>query len=78
MSSKEKVIQYHISRLKDKNPEVLLKTIQELAQFGKDAADALPLLESLFWNSEDVSVKKAAQYAGRVILQQIGGNQEAS
>lgn len=76
MSSKEKVIQYHISRLKDKNPEVLVKTIQELAQFGKDAADALPLLESLFWTSEDVGVKKAAQLAGRTILQQIGGNRE--
>lgn len=76
MSSKEKVIQYHISRLKDKNPEVLVKTIQELAQFGKDAADALPLLESIFWTSQEPSVKKAAQHAARVILEQPGNNQE--
>lgn len=76
MSSKEKIIQYHISRLKDKNPEVLVKTIQELAQFGKDAADALPLLESIFWTSQESSVKKAAQSAARVILEQQKNNQE--
>ena len=70
-SSEEKVIQYHISRLKDKNPEVLLKTIKALVEYGEKAKDALPLLEELFKNSGDPDVKKAAQQAGRVIFLKV-------
>lgn len=70
MSSEDKVIQFHISRLRDKNPEVLLKTIQELVQFGAKAKPALPALRELFLSSDNLDVKKAAQQAGRVIFAQ--------
>ena len=60
-SSQQKVVQFHISRLKDKNPEVLLRTIQELAAFGADAAEALPILEQVYRNHDDPQIKRAAQ-----------------
>jgi hypothetical protein len=70
-SSQDKVISFHISRLKDKRSDVLLKTIEQLVTFGADAQDALPLLEDLFKTSEDIDVRKAAQDAGRSIYLQV-------
>ncbi len=69
-SSQDKVIRFHISRLKDKNSDVLLKTIEQLLTFGADAEEALPLLEELFKTNEDIEVRKAAQDAGRFIYLQ--------
>ncbi len=75
-SSEDKVIQFYISRLKDKDVAVLLKTISALVEFGAKAKDALPVLEEVFKNHKDVEVKKAAQEAGRriyMLVKQEGG-----
>lgn len=66
-SSQDKILEFHISRLKDKNPEVVKKTIKELVLMEDRAAAALPALEELFRTAEDPEVKKAAQQAGFVI-----------
>lgn len=64
VSSQQKVVQFHISRLKDKSADVVLRTIEELVKFGADAKDALPVLEQVYRTNEDPTVKKAAQLAG--------------
>lgn len=63
-SSLEKVLAFHISRLKDKRPDVRLKSITELQAMGADAQPALAALEECFKESEEEDVKKAAQQAG--------------
>ncbi len=70
-TSKDKVLQFHISRLKDRNQEVVLRTIEELIKFGAAAEEALPALEQLFRTSEDPLVKKAVQVAGKEIHQKV-------
>lgn len=66
MSVNKKLLAYHIGRLKDKNPEVRLKSIQELEQLGDP--EALNVLREVFENDTDVEVRKAAQEAGRAIF----------
>ena len=61
-----RVVDYHIGRLKDKSPDVRLKSINELKLIG-DAA-ALEPLEQLFHTDSDPEVRKAAQIAGRDIF----------
>jgi len=68
----KKLVAYHISRLKDKNPDVRLKSIQELAQLGD--TDALAALEQLFKSDGDKDVRKAAQEAGLTIYNANKGN----
>jgi hypothetical protein len=63
MSATERMIAYHMARLKDKNPEVRIKSIQELALL--EATDAYSLLKDLYDNDPDTTVRKAAQEAGR-------------
>lgn len=75
-SSQEKMVQFHISRLKDKNIDVLLRTIEALAQFGADAAEALPVLEQVYRNHENPEVRKAAQKAGYRIYSQTKDDDE--
>jgi hypothetical protein len=77
-SSQDKVISFHISRLKDKNTDVLLKTIEQLITFGADAKDALPLLEELYKSNEDPDVQKAAQHAGLYIYKQMQTEKKVS
>jgi HEAT repeat protein len=60
------LIEYHILRLKDKNPEVRLKTIQELRLLGDPVA--MPPLEEVFRTDPEPEVRKAAQEAGREIF----------
>lgn len=61
------LVDYHISRLKDKNPVVRIKAAQELALLGDPAAlDALALL---FRTDTDSSVRRAAQEAGRILFE---------
>jgi HEAT repeat protein len=62
----KKVIEYHISRLQDKNPAARLKAIKELELIG--AHEALEPLKALFQNDPDNEVRKAAQAAGRAIF----------
>ncbi len=56
------LVEYHIARLKDKNPAVRAASARELALLGDPAA--LPALEELFRNEEDPTVKAVAQRAG--------------
>ena len=59
------LLEYHIMRLKDKNPEVRLKSINELRLLSDPAA--MEPLEQLFRSDPDPEVRKAAQAAGREI-----------
>lgn len=65
-SVNKRIVSYHIGRLQDKNPEVRLKSINELAQLGD--TDALQALQEVFENDPDMDVRKAAQEAGRSIF----------
>jgi HEAT repeat protein len=60
------MVAYHISRLKDKNSAVRLKSINELALLGDP--DALEALQEVYQNDTDSEVRKAAQEAGRAIF----------
>jgi len=62
----KKMVQYHINRLKDKNPDVRLKSISELRLLGD--ADALEALQEVFQTDDNSEVRKAAQEAGRAIF----------
>ncbi len=61
-----RVIDYHIGRLKDKNPDIRLKSINELKLIGDPAA--LEPLEQIYRNDPDPEVRKAAQAAGLEIF----------
>lgn len=66
MSAIERMIAYHLERLKDKNPEVRLKSIEELVSL--EAAQALTVLEEIYRSDPVDDVRKAAQKAGRAIF----------
>ena len=55
-----------MARLKDKSADIRLKSIKELEML--EATEALDALQNLFHNDPDVSVRKAAQQAGRAIF----------
>lgn len=63
-SSEDKIIDFHISRLKDKNPQVQLKSIEGLLALKEKAARAIDALRVCYENSDDEVVKKAARQAG--------------
>lgn len=62
----KRVVEYHISRLKDKNPDVRIKAIKELELLADPAA--LEPLRDLYDNDDNIDVRKAAQAAGRTIF----------
>ncbi len=62
----KRIVEYHIGRLQDKDPNVRLKSIAELALLGD--TDALEALQSLYQKDSDARVRKAAQEAGRAIF----------
>jgi HEAT repeat protein len=62
----KRVVEYHIGRLKDKNPDVRLKSISELKLIGDPAA--LEPLEEVFRSDAEADVRKAAQDAGLEIF----------
>ncbi len=66
MSTNERLIAYHLSRLKDKNPEVRLNSIAELVLL--QATDALDALEALYYHDPDERVRQEAQRAGRALF----------
>ncbi len=68
MTTPKQVLNYHIKRLGDKNPEVRLQAIEELRKIGD--AVALEPLQVLYQNDDDMAVRRAAQAAGRAIWQQ--------
>ncbi|MEP7289986.1 MAG: HEAT repeat domain-containing protein [Chloroflexota bacterium] len=59
------LLEYHIGRLKDKNAEIRLKSINELKLLGDPTA--LEPLEQIFRTDSEPEVRKAAQEAGREI-----------
>lgn len=65
-SATERMITYHLSRLKDKNPDVRIKSIQELVLL--EAVAAYETMEELFRTDPDPAVRKAAQQAGLVLF----------
>lgn len=54
----KRIIEYHIARLQDKNAEVRLKAISELALLPDP--DSLKALQAVFENDDDPRVRKAA------------------
>jgi hypothetical protein len=64
-SAMERMVAYHLARLNDKNPEVRIKSIEELALL--EATQALGTLEEIFRSDPDQEVRKAAQKAGRLL-----------
>jgi HEAT repeat protein len=74
-TSTKRIVAYHISRLQDKSVEVRLKAINELSHLADQ--EALDALRSVFEKDGDVSVRKAAQEAGRTVflkLKEQGAN----
>lgn len=65
-SATERMIAFHRSRLDDKNPQVRIKSIEELALL--EAVDLLEELEALYRNDPDEEVRQAAQKAGRTLF----------
>jgi HEAT repeat protein len=63
---KERLIAYHMERLKNKQPAVRLDAINELRLL--DDPSALPALEYVFRHDMDAEVRKAAQAAGRELF----------
>lgn len=61
-----RLVEYHIARLQDKNPAVRLKSIRELALLGDKAA--LAALEQVYRTDDDPEVRRAAQEAGKTIF----------
>ena len=64
-SATERMIAFHLSRLEDKNPQVRIKSIEELVLL--EATQALEALESIYRNDVDETVQQAAQRAGRTL-----------
>jgi hypothetical protein len=62
-SSQEKIIAYHISRLRDKRPEVLMEAIRGLEPMGAAAVEAVEPLRNVFETADDIEVKNAARIA---------------
>ena len=63
-SSHEKIMDYLISRLKDKRPDVRLNAINELKALGAAASPALDALKACHDAAEETDVREAAQQAG--------------
>ncbi len=66
MSVNKKLVTYHIARLKDKNADVRLSSIHELAEIGDP--EALAALQEAYRTDADLEVRKAAQEAGRQLF----------
>lgn len=66
VTTNDRLIAYHLARLEDKNPDVRLRSIAELVQL--EATEALPVLETLYFNDPDAQVRREAKRAGRVLF----------
>lgn len=62
----KRLVEYHISRLKDKSPEARIKAIQELVLL--EDISVLDALQDVFKTDPDEEVRKAAQQAGRELF----------
>ena len=66
MDTTQKLINYHLSRLKNKSSEVRLSAIQELETIGNH--EVLAILEQVYRTDTDETVREAAQIAGRKLF----------
>lgn len=66
MSVTNRIVAYHIARLQDKNPEVRLRSINELKLLADPAA--LDALQAVYRDDPVLEVRRAAQAAGRIIF----------
>ncbi len=71
MTVEEKLIAYHLHRLKDRDPQVRMDSIHELEELG--SVKVLPALRQLFENDPIPEVRKAAQESGRKLYLKGGG-----
>lgn len=70
MTQLEKILEYHIGRLKNAKPDVQLDTIRELMLLGAQAEPALPTLREIFENTDNEQVRVAARKVGQMIYTQ--------
>jgi HEAT repeat protein len=66
VDNRKKILAYLLTRLNDRDPQVRLKSIQELADLGDP--EALDPLERVFKTDTEESVRNAALAAGRAIF----------
>jgi hypothetical protein len=66
VSVNSRIVAYHIGRLRDRNPDVRLKSVHELKLLADPAA--LDALQALYRDDPVLEVRRAAQEAGRVIF----------
>ncbi len=71
----KRLVQYHIKRLEDKNPEVRIKAIKELELLYDE--DALEALKLVYDNDNNDAVRQAAKTAGRTIFMHLRSSSEA-
>mgnify|MGYP006283950715 CR=1 FL=1 len=64
---RERIIEYHINRLKDKNPDARLKAIEELRLL--EAIEALDALRDIYENDPNDDIRQSAKQAGKEIYQ---------
>lgn len=64
--SVKRMVEYHLSRLKDKRPNIRLEAIQELVLL--DAIETLEMLEDVYRNDADEEVRRAAKDAGKKLF----------
>lgn len=72
-STQEKLVEYHISRLKSRRPDVLLDAIAELDALGIHALPALEALKTCHEEVDDPAVKQAAMEVGYRIFMAAKG-----
>jgi HEAT repeat protein len=70
-SANEKLVAYHIARLKDKSRDARLKAIAELVHLPHQ--EGLDALRQVVESDSDNDVRRAAQDAGREIYKQLMG-----
>lgn len=68
-TSNKRIVAYHIARLQDKNRDIRLKSIAELALIPD--SDSLDALRAVVEKDSDNEVRKAALEAGRLIFIKI-------
>jgi HEAT repeat protein len=71
-----RLLEYHLSRLKDKSPQARINAIQELVHIGDTSV--LEALQDVFKNDPDEDVRKAAQRAGRELFLKARAAEEES
>jgi HEAT repeat protein len=71
-----RLLEYHLSRLKDKSPQARINAIQELVHIGDTSV--LEALQEVFKNDPDEEVRRTAQKAGRELFLKARAAEEKS